>query len=129
MMQSALDLFLRRFITVGRLTVRWPDGRTQIYAGPPGSGPEAGVALRDRRTVRRLVLDPELSSRGSLYGGRPGPARRLDPRVARRAPGQSPDQSQGPSVAWLRRCGCPHLPPARPVQCGRPCSAERRAPL
>jgi hypothetical protein len=49
-MQSALDMFLRRFITVGRLTVRWPDGRTQIYAGRPG--PEAGVLLRDRRTKR-----------------------------------------------------------------------------
>ena len=30
-MQSALDMFLKRFITVGRLKVRWPDGRTQIY--------------------------------------------------------------------------------------------------
>jgi hypothetical protein len=43
MMQSALDMFLRRFITVGRLKVRWPDGRTQIYAGRPG--PEAGVIV------------------------------------------------------------------------------------
>jgi cyclopropane-fatty-acyl-phospholipid synthase len=59
-MQSALDLFLRRFVTVGRLTVRWPDGNTQTYAGPPGSGPETEVALRDRRTVRRLALNPEL---------------------------------------------------------------------
>jgi cyclopropane-fatty-acyl-phospholipid synthase len=58
-MQFALDMFLRRFITVGRLTVRWPDGRTQIYAGR--SGPEAGVVLRDRRTVRRLILNPKLS--------------------------------------------------------------------
>lgn len=61
MMQSALDLFLRRFITVGRLTVRWPDGRTRIYAGRPGSGAEAGVVLRDWRTVRRLALNPELA--------------------------------------------------------------------
>jgi len=58
-MQSALDMFLRRFITVGRLTVRWPDGRTRIYAGRPG--PEAGVVLRDRRTVWRLILNPKLS--------------------------------------------------------------------
>ncbi len=61
MMQAALDLFLRRFITVGRLTVCWPDKRTRVYAGPPGSGPEARVALRDRRTVRRLALNPELA--------------------------------------------------------------------
>jgi cyclopropane-fatty-acyl-phospholipid synthase len=59
MMQFALDMFLRRFIAVGRLTVRWPDGRTQIYAGRPG--PEAGLMLRDRRTVRRLILNPKLS--------------------------------------------------------------------
>jgi cyclopropane-fatty-acyl-phospholipid synthase len=59
MMQSALDMFLRRFITVGRLVVRWPDGTTQTYSGRPG--PEASVALRDRRTVWRLMLNPKLS--------------------------------------------------------------------
>src|SRR3984957_3578647 len=59
MMQSALDTFLRQFITVGRLTVRWPDGRTQTYTGQPG--PEASVMLRDRRTVWRLMLNPKLS--------------------------------------------------------------------
>ena len=58
-MQSALHTFLRRFVTVGRLTVRWPDGRTQIYAGRPGS--EAGVMLRNRRTVWRLMPNPKLS--------------------------------------------------------------------
>ena len=70
MMQSVLDLFLRRFVTVGRLTVRWPDKRTRIYAGPPGSGPEAGVELRDRRTVRRLALNPELAlGEANVEGG------------------------------------------------------------
>jgi cyclopropane-fatty-acyl-phospholipid synthase len=59
-MQSVLDLFLRRFITIGRLTVRWPNGQTQTYAGPAGSGAEAAMAVRDRRTVRRLLLNPEL---------------------------------------------------------------------
>jgi cyclopropane-fatty-acyl-phospholipid synthase len=59
-MQSALDLFLRQFVTIGRLTVCWPDGRTRTYAGPPGSGAEAAMALRDRQTVRRLLLNPKL---------------------------------------------------------------------
>jgi hypothetical protein len=59
LIQSALDMFLRRFITVGRLAVHWPDGKTQIYAGR--SGPEASVVLRDRRTVWRLMLNPKLS--------------------------------------------------------------------
>jgi cyclopropane-fatty-acyl-phospholipid synthase len=60
-MRSALDLFLRRFITVGRLTVQWPDGEIKTYVGAGRSGPEAGVVLRDRRTVRRLVLNPEMA--------------------------------------------------------------------
>jgi cyclopropane-fatty-acyl-phospholipid synthase len=42
------------------LTVCWPDGRFTTYAGPPGSGLEGGLSIRDRRTVRRLVLNPLL---------------------------------------------------------------------
>src|SRR5262249_40105878 len=60
-MQAALDAILRRFITLGRLTVRWPDGRLTTYAGPSGSGPEAGITLRDAATVRRLTLNPALA--------------------------------------------------------------------
>jgi cyclopropane-fatty-acyl-phospholipid synthase len=60
-MRVALDALLRRFVTIGRLTVRWPDGRMQAYAGPPGSGPEAGMEVRDNRTIRRLLLNPELA--------------------------------------------------------------------
>jgi cyclopropane-fatty-acyl-phospholipid synthase len=59
-MQAALDAILRRFITLGRLTVRWPDGRMTEYAGPPGSGPEASIALRDAAAVRRLMINPAL---------------------------------------------------------------------
>jgi cyclopropane-fatty-acyl-phospholipid synthase len=59
-MQGALDAILQRFITLGRLTVRWPDGGTTSYAGPPGSGPEATITIRDKRTVRRLVINPAL---------------------------------------------------------------------
>jgi cyclopropane-fatty-acyl-phospholipid synthase len=59
-MQAALDAILRRFIALGRLTVRWPDARQTSYAGPPGSGPEAAIALRDAATVRRLTLNPAL---------------------------------------------------------------------
>ena len=60
-MQPVLDAILRRFVTLGRLTVCWPDGRLTTYAGPSGSGPEAGLAILDRRTVRRLVLNPLLA--------------------------------------------------------------------
>ena len=58
-MQSLLDTFLRRFIVAGRLTVRWPDGRSTTYAGAPG--PNASMALLDAATVRRLVLNPALA--------------------------------------------------------------------
>jgi cyclopropane-fatty-acyl-phospholipid synthase len=65
-MQVALDAILRRIIALGRLTVRWPDGRLTTYAGPPGSGPEASITLRDAATVRRLVLNPALGM-GEAY--------------------------------------------------------------
>jgi cyclopropane-fatty-acyl-phospholipid synthase len=60
-MQAVLDAILRRFVTRGRLTVRWPDGRVRDYAGPPGSGPEATISLRDAATVRRLIIHPALA--------------------------------------------------------------------
>ncbi len=63
-MQGLLDTFLRRFIVVGRLTIRWPDGRSSTYAGAPG--PSASMMLTDAATVRRLVLDPSLAA-GEAY--------------------------------------------------------------
>lgn len=104
MMQSALDLFLKRFVTVGRLTVHWPDGRTRIYAGA-GSGPEAKVALRDRRTVRRLVLDPELGVGEAYMDGGLVP---LDGSIHDALAvllANLRANPNGVSVAWLRRWG------------------------
>jgi cyclopropane-fatty-acyl-phospholipid synthase len=60
-MRAALDAILKRFITQGRLTVRWPDSSATAYGGPPGSTPEAGLWLRDAATVRRLLLNPSLA--------------------------------------------------------------------
>jgi len=68
-MQAALDTILRRFVAVGRLSVRWPDGSERVYAGPPGSGPSAQFAIRDRSTVRRLVLNPMLALGESYTDG------------------------------------------------------------
>ena len=58
-MRGLLDRFLRQFIVVGRLTVRWPDGSSTTYAGTPG--PDAAMALADAATVRRIMLNPALA--------------------------------------------------------------------
>jgi len=58
-MQAILDAVLKRFITIGRLTVRWPDGRLQSYSGKPG--PEGSIAIHTRGAVRRLVMNPTLA--------------------------------------------------------------------
>ena len=58
-MQTALDRILRRFIGVGRLTVRWPDGHLSLYSGE--DGPSAGIVIRTNGAVRALVVNPGLA--------------------------------------------------------------------
>ncbi len=58
-MRALLDRILRRYVVLGRLSVRWPDGALSTYAGEPG--PEALVELRDAATVRGLALNPDLA--------------------------------------------------------------------
>ncbi len=58
-MRAVLDRVLRRFIVLGRLTIRWPDGRQTTYSGAPG--PEARIELKNERTVRRIALNPALA--------------------------------------------------------------------
>jgi cyclopropane-fatty-acyl-phospholipid synthase len=63
-MRAVLDAVLRRVITIGRLTIVWPDGSRSIYEG--AEGPVAIAQLRDRQTIRRLVLNPSLGA-GEAY--------------------------------------------------------------
>jgi cyclopropane-fatty-acyl-phospholipid synthase len=65
-MRAALDLILKRLITTGRLTIRWPGGGTSVYGEAAGCGAEVGLALRDNAAIRRLVLHPALSA-GECY--------------------------------------------------------------
>jgi cyclopropane-fatty-acyl-phospholipid synthase len=58
-MQRGLDALLNGLITVGRLTVRWPNGSSRTYAGKPG--PEAALAIRTRGAVARLLWNPPLA--------------------------------------------------------------------
>ena len=66
-MQALLDRIFRGFVVLGRLTVRWPDGRLTTYTGEPG--PEALVKFRDARTVRRMVLNPGLAAGEAFMDG------------------------------------------------------------
>jgi cyclopropane-fatty-acyl-phospholipid synthase len=58
-MRAVLDRILKRFIVLGRLTIRWPDGEMTTYTGEPG--PEALMELRDNRTVWRVTHNPSLA--------------------------------------------------------------------
>ena len=59
-----LDLFMRRLIRIGTLTLRYPDGSLRRYGGGPG--PVAGMALRTPGAVRRMTTNPSLAA-GELY--------------------------------------------------------------
>ena len=67
-MRHLLERFFARFIAVGRLSVRWPDGSMTQYGSEAGSGanPVAGLVLRDAGAIRGLVVDPEVAV-GELY--------------------------------------------------------------
>ena len=58
-MRIVLDGILRRFITQGRLSVRYPDGTLITYAGQ--DGPEAAFEIRSEAALRRLIIDPALA--------------------------------------------------------------------
>ncbi|MCU0946147.1 MAG: cyclopropane-fatty-acyl-phospholipid synthase family protein [Rubritepida sp.] len=59
-----LEHALARFIRTGTLLVRWPDGREARLGD--GAPPRAGLHIRSRRALRRLMLDPALAL-GELY--------------------------------------------------------------
>ena len=128
-MQGTLDAILRRFVCVGRLTVRWPDGQRTSYAGPAGSGPSAGIVIAD-------AGDSPPPGAQSEAGGRARPtwpaaeAGRMHPLRGHGGAGAERDgQRQGPSgrprPQRPRRDAAPH----RPVQPGASRAAQRGAPL
>src|ERR1700761_5587000 len=54
-----LDPILKRFVVQGRLSVRWPDGRATAYGGQQ-PGPEAAIAITDKRAAWAITFDPGL---------------------------------------------------------------------
>jgi cyclopropane-fatty-acyl-phospholipid synthase len=59
MLENALHAILRRQITVGRLSIAYPSGRTEQYGD--GSGPPVALRFADAGAVRAVVLDPGLA--------------------------------------------------------------------
>ncbi len=59
MLRAALDIMLKRLIREGRLVVVWPDGSTQHYGSGPT--PTAGLAFRNDRAMKGVLLNPGLA--------------------------------------------------------------------
>jgi len=57
--KTSLHRILAGAIRSGRLTIIWPDQTSSTYGD--GVGTQVTVALRDARTVRRLMMNPELA--------------------------------------------------------------------
>ncbi len=62
-----LGRFLSEFVRNGRLSVTWPDGRTQSYGQ---GGPEAAVRLHGRFTPWALRIRPDLALGEAYMDGR-----------------------------------------------------------
>ncbi len=61
---TLFDRILRRFVTIGTLSVIWPDGRGTRYGGT--DGPVSAVRLTANSAIIRLILDPTLAM-GEVY--------------------------------------------------------------
>ncbi len=58
-MQTLLDRILKRLVAIGSLRITYPDGEIRTYSGQPG--PNAGLLIRDRKTLRRIITNPALA--------------------------------------------------------------------
>jgi cyclopropane-fatty-acyl-phospholipid synthase len=65
-MRAILDGILSRLITVGQLTVIWPDKSRATYGNTENGAPAATVRFRDDRVIRRLILNPSIGM-GEAY--------------------------------------------------------------
>ena len=68
MLEKALHAALRRQITVGRLSIAYPSGRTEQYGD--GSGPPVAVRFTDAGALRAVALDPALAVAEMYMDGR-----------------------------------------------------------
>jgi len=66
---SILRPFLTRVVRRGRLTVVMPDGREERFGEPEPGFPEVTVRFRNRRAMRRIILDPRLGAGETFMDG------------------------------------------------------------
>jgi len=59
MFEKALHAALRKQVTIGRLSVAYPSGRTEQYGD--GSGPPVAIRFADAAALRAVVLGPALA--------------------------------------------------------------------
>ena len=69
MLERLALALLRRFIIAGDLNVTTPTGRHERLAGA-GDGPIAEIKIHDRRTLIRLVVQPDLEFGEAYMDGR-----------------------------------------------------------
>ncbi len=67
LLRAALDGLIRRFLAVGSLSVRYPDGSESFHQGAPG--PAIGFEVNQWRAVRRMVLNPALAFGEAIADG------------------------------------------------------------
>ncbi|MEO0634759.1 MAG: class I SAM-dependent methyltransferase, partial [Pseudomonadota bacterium] len=58
MWEKLLDRFLTGMMVLDRLSITYPDGTTRDYG--PDTGEHAHLAIADRKTVRDIILNPDL---------------------------------------------------------------------
>ena len=58
--RTVLDGLIRRFLVIGSLSVRYPDGQTSRHEGPR-PGPGVAFHVSDWRAVRRMAVNPALA--------------------------------------------------------------------
>ena len=67
-MRPILDALIRRFLVVGSLSVRYPDGQTVVRHGAQ-PGPAIGFEVSDWRAIRRMVTNPALAFGEGIVDG------------------------------------------------------------
>ena len=60
MLRAVLDRLIRRFLVVGSLSVRYPDGHVSTHRGIE-PGPALAFQVTDWRAVRRMITNPALA--------------------------------------------------------------------